>query len=160
SDPLVFAKSLETQLRCLIFDPVRQLHLECPLRVVVLLFDGVDECNGDDSQANLIHSIAHFLSARDLPILAFFGSRAEHQLKQIFQLPEVAKDLHQLVLDNHYLADADIRLFLNDKFLQIKTTHPFKLHLGADWPSPMHVEAIVDKSSGQFIYASVVINFV
>ncbi|KJA20381.1 hypothetical protein HYPSUDRAFT_217069 [Hypholoma sublateritium FD-334 SS-4] len=159
SDPLVFTKSLETQLRYLVFDPLRQLNSVSPLSVVVLLFDGVDECSGDDNQTNLIHLIADFLRSRELPIIAFFGSRAENQLKQIFQSYEVATNLQQLALDDHYLPDADIRLFLNDKFAQIKTTHPFKDHLDTNWPDPAHVQGIVDKSSGQFIYASVVINF-
>ncbi|KJA20361.1 hypothetical protein HYPSUDRAFT_43257 [Hypholoma sublateritium FD-334 SS-4] len=160
SDPLIFTKSLKTQLQYLVFDPLRQLHRNSPLRVVVLLFDGIDECSGHNNQTDLVRLISNFLSTRDLPIIAFFSSRTENQLQQVFHSHEISTNLHQLALDNHYLPDADIRIFLDDKFKHIKETHPFKRHLAANWPDPAHVEEIIDKSSGQFIYASVVINFV
>ncbi|KJA19409.1 hypothetical protein HYPSUDRAFT_143853, partial [Hypholoma sublateritium FD-334 SS-4] len=63
SDPLIFTKSLETQLQYLVFEPLRQLHRECPLNsAVVLLFDGVDECTGDQNQTDLVCLIADFLT--------------------------------------------------------------------------------------------------
>ncbi len=68
--------------------------------------------------------------------------------------------MHRLELDNHYRADDDILLFLNDKFRQIKQTHLIGHSLDGNWPDPVHVREIVGKSSGQFIYASVVINYV
>ncbi len=160
SDPLIFTKSFETQLRDLVFEPLRKLHRERLLNIVVLMFDGVDECNGDENQIHLIHLIAAFLNGRDLPIIAFFGSRAEHQLQQVFRSHDISPSLYQLALDDHYLPDADILLFLNDKFRQIKQTHLFSGYLDKDWPDPAHVKEIVGKSSGQFIYASVVIKFV
>ena len=160
ADPLVFTKSLETQLRYLIFDPLRQLHSKSPLSVIVLLFDGLDECSGHDIQVELVRLIAEFLSTQNLSVIAFFASRTEHQLQQVFQLHDVSTSLLQVALDNNYLADKDIRLFLDDKFKQIKDTHPFKQHIAKDWPDPTHVQEIVEKSSGQFIYASVVIQFI
>ncbi|KJA23437.1 hypothetical protein HYPSUDRAFT_201454 [Hypholoma sublateritium FD-334 SS-4] len=160
SDPLIFRKSLETQLGYLIFEPLRQLHRECPMKTnVVLLVDGVDECAGHENQKGLVRAIASFLSPRDIPVVAFFGSRAENHLGQIFRSQEVSTSLLQLALDGHYLPDNDIRLFLTEKFAEIKATHPFSDYLDKDWPDPSHVGDIVTKSSGQFIYASVVIIF-
>lgn len=48
---------------------------------------------------------------------------------------------------------------MNDSFNEIKQTHPAGESLGTEWPLPEHVEEIARKSSGQFIYASVVIHF-
>ncbi|KJA13276.1 hypothetical protein HYPSUDRAFT_209677 [Hypholoma sublateritium FD-334 SS-4] len=141
SDPLIFRKSLETQLAYLVIEPLRQLHRECPMKTnVVLMFDGVDECDNSGNQTDLVRFIASFLSTRDIPVIAFFC-------------------LLQLALDDHYLPDNDIRLFLTEKFAEIKTTHPFSDNLDKDWPDTAHVGEIVTKSSGQFIYASVVIKF-
>ncbi len=56
--------SLETQLRYLVFDPLRQLHHASLLSVVVLLLDGVDECSGHDNQTDLVNLIANFFSSR------------------------------------------------------------------------------------------------
>ncbi len=66
---------------------------------------------------------------------------------------------YTLPLDNNYLPDDDIRLFLKDSFDEIKCSHPFARLLGKDWPTTFEVEEIVEKSSGQFIYASVVFKF-
>ncbi len=159
-DPLIFKKSLETQLRYLVFEPLKLLHREKILNNVVLMFDGVDECNGHDNQTQLIRLISKFVNSHDLPIIAFFGSRAEHQLQQIFRSQDISTILHQLALDDRYLPDADIRLFLDDRFRQIKETHILSSHLENDWPDTAHIQEIVGKSSGQFIYASVVIDFV
>ncbi len=58
------------------------------------------------------------------------------------------------------MPDADIRLFLDDSFSKIKATHHFRHLLPRAWPAPAVVEEVVNKSSGQFIYASVVIKFI
>lgn len=160
SDPLILAKSLETQLQYLVFGPLQQLHERYSLTTTVLLFDGIDECDGNDNQTLLVQLIAGILINQDLPINAFFGSRPENHLQEIFRTDEVSTNLQKITLDDRYLPDIAIRIFLDDKFAKIKKTHSFKDLLPSDWPPMEHVEEIVQKSSGQFIYASVVINFV
>jgi hypothetical protein len=65
----------------------------------------------------------------------------------------------RLVLDDKYLPDIDIRAFLVSKFKDIKERHPAGTSL-LSWPSDEEVEQLVQKSSGQFIYASTVIKFI
>ncbi|KAF8959302.1 hypothetical protein BDZ97DRAFT_1735828, partial [Flammula alnicola] len=77
-----------------------------------------------------------------------------------FNSRKVTSIVTRLALDGIYRADEDIRLFLNDKFAEIKDSHPFKHLIDPSWPPETIVENIIQKSSGQFIYASVVINFV
>lgn len=160
SDPLIFEKPLKTQLRSLISEPLKQLHDKCPFDVIVLLLDGVDECTGNENQTNLVRKIVDIITDPGLPVIVFFTSRTENHLQQVFRSPKVTKFLLQLALDDQYLPDKDIRLFLTDKFTQIRATHPFNHNLGPDWPDPAHIQEIVQKSSGQFIYASVVIKFI
>ncbi len=58
SDPLIFTKSLKTQFEFLLFDPLRELRRQSShLNTLVLLFDGIDECDDKDEQANLIRII-------------------------------------------------------------------------------------------------------
>ncbi len=54
----------------------------------------------------------------------------------------------------------DIQHFLVDCFDDIKQTHPLRKHLKPEWPTAENLQQIVDKSSGQFVYASTVIKFV
>ncbi len=94
-------------------------------KTVVLLVDGVDECNGHSEQAKLIRTIANFISKRTFPMIAFFGSRTENHLCAEFRSPVLSDTLLQLPLDTDYRSDKDILLFLNDSFENIKSTHPF-----------------------------------
>ncbi|KJA20299.1 hypothetical protein HYPSUDRAFT_102979, partial [Hypholoma sublateritium FD-334 SS-4] len=160
SDPLIFNESLEKQFELLIFDPLRQLHKESPIeKAIVFLLDGVDECSGENNQVNVIRTIAQFVAEKAIPLIVIFSSRAESQLKMAFNSPRIDSILGRLPLDTDYRAADDIRLFLDDSFTKIKTTHPFKSSIDFEWPAPSLVQEIVDKSSKQFIYSSVVVNF-
>jgi hypothetical protein len=65
----------------------------------------------------------------------------------------------RLALDDKYLPDEDIRTFLVSKFQDIKKRHPSGTSLPS-WPPENDIERLVQKSSGQFIYASTVIKFI
>ncbi len=160
--PLIFRKSLETQFETLIFGPLLQLQGSSDKQnTVVLLIDGVDECNGHGEQAKLIRTITNFIMKQSFPLIAFFGSRTENQLCTEFRSPVLLDILLQLPLDTDYRADEDILLFLNDSFEKIKSTHPFGSALRDDnWPAQADIDKLMSKGSGQFIYASVVINFI
>ncbi len=64
-----------------------------------------------------------------------------------------------LVLDNNYKPDNDIRLFLLEKFAELKSTHPQGPYLPSPWPPESSVNKLVENSSGQFIYAATVMRF-
>ncbi len=159
-DSLIFTKSLKTQFEVLIFDPLRELKRTTRnLHTVVLFFDGVDECIDKDDQVKLIQIVADFVLSDSYPALAFLASRTEDQIGTVFRSAAISNVTLNLSLDDKYLPDEDIRVFLDDSFKEIKRTHPFAWLLDTNWPTVPEVEAIVEKSSGQFIYASVVIKF-
>ncbi|KJA20951.1 hypothetical protein HYPSUDRAFT_42550 [Hypholoma sublateritium FD-334 SS-4] len=159
SNPLIFQQTFEAQLDMLIVRPLRLLQASYPALKLLLIIDGVDECDGESTQMNLIRTLAKLLRTKNLPFIVLFGSRRENQLLMAFNSRDMAGNLTQLPLDDNYQPEKDILRFLNDSFDEIKQTHPFGKRLGTDWPLPEHVQEIVVKSSGQFIYASVVINF-
>lgn len=159
SNPLIFEQSLESQLEVLIVEPLRCLPNSNSSKLL-LIVDGVDECSGADNQRNLIRVISTLLRTKSLPLIVLFGSRRETQLQMAFNTRDTDAILLRLPLDDNYQPSEDIRRFLNDSFAEIKFTHPFNDRLSQDWPTPGHVQQIVDKSSGQFIYASVVVMFV
>jgi len=66
----------------------------------------------------------------------------------------------RLALDDSYLPDEDIKLFLTDKFQEIKSTHRLRAYIPPEWPPSDVLKQLVRKSSGQFIYASTVIRYV
>jgi hypothetical protein len=54
----------------------------------------------------------------------------------------------------------DITRFLLDKFEEIRLTHPIRSDLPSSWLSNQDIKTLVNRSSGQFIYASTVVKFV
>lgn len=159
SNPLIFNQCFRTQLEQLIIAPLRSLQLSGWRLKLVFVIDGVDECHEEESQRHLIHTFSTFLATEGCPIIILFGSRAECHIVSAFRAPHVARNLLQLPLDDHYLPSEDIRRFLDARFATIKTTHYMCHLLDDNWPAEECVREIVNKSSGQFIYASVVMNF-
>ena len=158
-NPLVFEQTIETQLDLLVVRPLGYLQVLDPSWTLCLIVDGVDECNSHDTQTSLIHTMASLLRSKNVPLIVLFASRRENQLLMAFDSRDMTGILNQFPLDDNYKSDTDIQHFLDDSFDEIKQTHPLRKWLAADWPSQDHVQQIVRKSSGQFIYASVVIKF-
>ncbi|KAF5310908.1 hypothetical protein D9619_008233 [Psilocybe cf. subviscida] len=161
ADPLIFSQHIEKQFSNLIIALVRDVPLGKP---VVLLIDGLDECISEDDQQYLIHMIHVLVAQRNpsVPLKIMFASRPEAHLAMPFnQLGQSAGGLLKLSLDNtRYHPEADIRLFVSASFDDIRRTHRLGANLGSAWPSKDAIEYIVSKSSGQFLYAAAVMQFV
>lgn len=167
NDPLIFEQSIEDQVQALILNPLRLAgyvrdSLSVATRPILILIDGLDECDGRNTQATLVRALSSkFFANNDIPLRLFFSSRPESHLSVSFNQVDVSRRLKRIVLNSDFLPDDDIRLFLTDKFAEIKATHPLKQYLmDAVWPSESEIRGIVEKSSGQFIYAAVVITYI
>ncbi|KAF8198406.1 hypothetical protein BJ912DRAFT_25613 [Pholiota molesta] len=160
-DPLIFDQSLETQLQYLIIQPLLRLppHLK---RLLVVFIDGLDECKDRNAQANLIKVLGNISCSGTIPVVFLIASRREPQIEAEFVRKPISNILKTLPLDNSDIEKTsdDIRRYLVDKFRDIKETHRLKQYLPIDWPPASSVKEIVTKSSGQFIFASVAINYV
>ena len=107
-NPLVFEQTFEAQLDLLVVRPLRLLQMSDPTWTLLLIVDGVDECDGKDTQMSLIRALAKLLRSKDLPLIVLFGSRRENQLLMAFDSREMTGILKQLPLDDNYRADEDI----------------------------------------------------
>ncbi|KDR79782.1 hypothetical protein GALMADRAFT_136388 [Galerina marginata CBS 339.88] len=163
-NPLIFAQSLEEQFLSLIVSPLKQLaesgFFANPDSPRLIIIDGLDECDKSPVQCNIIRTIFQLIHSQRLPILFLIASRPETEICLAFDAPSSIPILARLALDDEYGSFDDIRRFLYDKFTEIKQTHQIKNHIPRSWPTQDVVEALVRKSSGQFIYASTVIKFV
>ena len=164
-DPLIFQYTLEKQLTKLICEPLQKLLEQdnsygtpWPRLLVV---DGLDECLDEDSQEKLVSTLAGIIRRHRLPLRVLIASRPEQHLKYAFSTLNSHSTLFHLQLTDEYRPDDDIRRFLIDKFDAIKENHPFSQRLSmSPWPSEQQIESLVRKSSGQFIFASVVARFI
>ncbi|KAJ7801430.1 hypothetical protein B0H14DRAFT_2181645, partial [Mycena olivaceomarginata] len=80
-DPAIVNRSLSDQLQKLIIDPCRRVSLSRP---VTLVIDGLDECDGEDIQQEVLQSIGNVVRWEHLPILFFLTSRPESHIRDIF----------------------------------------------------------------------------
>ena len=167
NDPSLPTRSLEAQMDALIVKPLEAAASSCTggvdfmnPRPKVIVLDGLDECGDPESQRYILKVLLNSVSNHSIPFSFILASRPEQHIREAFDGKLLSSLTTRLVLDDKYQPDDDIRTFLQFKFQDIKDRHPSCGHLAATWPSDKDIERIVQKSSGQFIYASTVIKFI
>ena len=163
-DPLIFSKSLAIQVKSLIVGPLQPLaqggFFNNPASRRLVVIDGLDECSNPKVQQNILEVLANSQRQYGLPLIFLFASRPEQHISLTFNTGLLPSVTTRFALDESYLPDRDIELFLTDKFQEIKSTHRLRTFIPPQWPLPDVLEQLVQKSSGQFIYASTVIRYV
>jgi hypothetical protein len=129
-------------------------------RPKVIVLDGLDECGDPESQRYILKVLLNSVSNQSIPFSFIVASRPEQHIREAFDGKLLSSLTTRLVLDDKYHPDVDIRTFLQSKFRDIKDRHPSRGHFPPSWPSDEDLERLVQKSSGQFIYASTVIKFI
>jgi hypothetical protein len=163
-DPLIFSKSFAVQVETLIVAPLQPLaeagYFNDPTSRRLVIIDGLDECSDPKVQQNILQVLANAQQQHRLPLVFLIASRPEQHISLTFNTGLLSGSTSCLALDESYLPDEDIKLFLTDKFQEIKSTHRLRAYIPPKWPLPDILEQLVRKSSGQFIYASTVIRYV
>ncbi|KAF9476642.1 hypothetical protein BDN70DRAFT_923173 [Pholiota conissans] len=158
-DASVLTKNLEVQLRQLLVNPLNRAENK-PDTPFVLVIDGLDEAGGEDDQISFLHLLAwHFLPHR-LPLKIIVTSRPEPWIKSSFATNPLRLHTHNHFLRRTSQTDDDIRTLLISKFAEIQGTHDLMKNRAESWPPCEIIDDIVDKASGQFIYASTVLRFI
>ncbi|KAK7000284.1 NACHT domain-containing protein [Favolaschia claudopus] len=149
-DPALLNKSLHDQLQRLLIDPYHDVDTSDG-RSLVIVIDGLDECEGDDRQAEILRSLPNLASLPLLRILIV--SRPEAHINQVFGEAALFESCRHLTVPGSY---EDVELYLTAAFEEIRKDHG----IVASWPEKDQIRRILDKSSGHFIYAATVIRFV
>ncbi|KAF8986560.1 hypothetical protein BDQ17DRAFT_1289625, partial [Cyathus striatus] len=157
-NPNIFKTNIRTRMTTLVVEPFNLANtVDTAPRLIVL--DGLDECEVRKDQAEIIEAIAKSLSMdRGSQLRVLLASRPEVEIRQAFDEECISSISIQLALDDTFDPDKDIELFLQSRFQLLKRQHVLGSTL-VSWPSNEDIRRIVQKSSGQFIYASTVIDF-
>jgi hypothetical protein len=116
TDPAIVNQSLRDQLQMLIMEPCRRSGHTHPM---VLVIDGLDECEGYKIQQEILRSIVNLIY-RPLPILFLISSRPE---------PHLGESLEEALLSGlHCSLDVqqsfrDMRKYLLNEFRRIHREH-------------------------------------
>jgi len=133
-------KSLAHQVRCLITEPLLTLRQvgknDHPTSKRLIIINGLDECADPMAQRDILDVFATALHRCHLPGLIFLlSSRPEQHISLAFNACLLWGLSTRIALDESYLPDDDIRLFLTDKFEEIKSTHRLQADIPLQWPS-------------------------
>jgi hypothetical protein len=151
TDPSITNRSLSIQLQRLIIEPC-QLNLHG--HTLTLIIDGLDECEGQNIQQEILRSIGKVMHDKSLPLRFLIVSRPEPHIREIF-----IGMLHDELNVNQ--SSEDVRKYLLDEFARIHRDHCATMAMVPEpWPSPEIIKDLVHKSSGYFIYASTIIKFI
>ncbi|KAK6991829.1 hypothetical protein R3P38DRAFT_3373515 [Favolaschia claudopus] len=145
-DPSLVNKTLATQFQRLIIEP---WNAAAPSAPVVVVIDGLDECQSEDDQQEILRC----LLKTSLSLNFLVVSRPEPQIQTVLDGSKI-EDL------NIKGSETDVRKYLAEEFEHIRTTHKSMHDISAPWPDCKAISHLVFQSSGHFIYASTVIQFV
>ncbi|KAF7377482.1 NACHT domain-containing protein [Mycena sanguinolenta] len=126
-------------------------------RVLVIVIDGLDECEGKEIQHEILRSIGTAVREGPLPLRFFVASRPEPHIREVFT--GALQDVHfGINIEQSFI---DVEKYLLDEFARIhREHHETMAAIPFPWPAPQVVDSLVQKSSGYFIYASTVIKFI
>ncbi|KAF9445072.1 hypothetical protein P691DRAFT_806207 [Macrolepiota fuliginosa MF-IS2] len=163
-DPQLVKKSPAEQYESFIVQPfgVKKLLAEHHDTVLILL-DGLDECDGEEAQCEIILLIGRFvLQYPTCPLIWLIASRPEPHIRDSFSEGELQRAYGEMrVLVDSDQGRRDVEKYLRDNFAKIRKKHrrsiPSSLH---HWPSESDFSTIATQSSGLFIFPSTLIRFI
>jgi hypothetical protein len=164
-DPALFSCSIQAQIQALIVKPLNAVANDETLILVsrprLIILDGLDECRTTSSQTHILNALSTAIRHLHIPLCFLIASRPEQDIRQAFNDQSGLGSLSfSIALDATYRPDRDIEVFLQSTFDEIKRNHPSRAHLPTSWPSAKDIRRLVNKSSGQFIFASTVAKYV
>jgi len=157
-DPSILSRTPATQIKALIVDPLNMISKEVlNQRPNLVIIDGLDECLDHPAQENILKLLAESVRQLTTPMLFLIASRPELEIRDTFNSEILRPITYTLPLEHDYQSDQDIRHFLTSKFQELHLRRP---HLPQSWPPKPDIDNLVEKSSGQFIYAATVIRYI
>ena len=167
NDPSIPSKAFEIQLQKLILEPLQQVSEQCK-EPIVFIIDGLDECEGEDMQSNVLRLLGSVfqrpsVGGCDRQVCFIVTSRPEPWIHDEFTIEPLSSITRQIFLGQTSEANDDIRTFFRLGFTEIHDSPKHRLtmsNVAKPWPSYSVLDKLVDKASGQFIFPATVLKFV
>ena len=156
-DPLVLNQALEDQFQKLLLAPISALAVPVPSMTIIV--DALDECDDGELAASFVEIIALAASDHQLPFKFLFTSRIEERIRAKFESDEASSVVFPLSLKN-FDASADIRTYYGSRFLRVYKDNLPVMSVTRPWPSHSDLDKLIKMTSGSFIFANTVVNFV
>lgn len=172
-DPTCLTKSLDDQFRLLFITPFTENYVKAGSPQRVIFVDGLDECQNtktSDNQCRIMKLICDsaLQHTGPLPFIWVIASRPEDNLKKTwaeirnqFRVQGRESKLWELNIPvDSDQATQDVELFLHHQFETIGKNYSDIIPGRSRWPSDSDFVKIARKSSGLFVFASTVTNYI
>ncbi|PPR06465.1 hypothetical protein CVT24_002607 [Panaeolus cyanescens] len=153
NNPSFFDLNLQKQLDGLIVRPLKESKRTSPL---VLVIDGLDECQDSAIQLYILRSFVRIFSEIPLiPLRILVSCRPEPHILDYLKENQENRALTCLDLYNVSDSQADITLYVKCRFETIRLKRRIQSH----WPEICDIHRLVGYCGGSFILASVVLDY-
>ncbi|KAF5358410.1 hypothetical protein D9756_001296 [Leucocoprinus leucothites] len=158
NDPHVLSKALRVQFKHLIVEPFSRLRSQNHKNIqkpLVIVIDGLDECEGEEAQREIVETISEAIRSKSLPLIWLICSRREAHLRYIFSRIHECGQV-ELLMD----ADCkdDVSRFVREGLASIRDE--YEDLTPSAWPPEEQVEEVLKAASGLFVFASTALKFV
>jgi len=159
-DKSLVEKKIASQFRFLILERIQELGKQGKrVQPKVIFIDGLDECSGDDAQAEIIKIIASSVREGSTPFHWAIFSRAEPRIVSTFKQENIASVIHSVELPISREADSEIEMYLRGGFKNILEKQNFP-QLSSSWPADTDIRLLVDAADGLFAHPAAVLRHV
>jgi hypothetical protein len=156
----IHTHSIHTQVQALLVSVLKPFASD-GLSGLLIVLDALDECRED---ANKVHGgdlVPVLLAAmKSIPFVKLFlTSRRESSIERMFARDDIVGETRPLVLHRDIPRDTvqvDINRYLRDEFAKIRRT----AKVNDDFPLNSHVETLVARADGLFIYARTAVEYI
>ncbi|KAJ3552186.1 hypothetical protein NP233_g12939 [Leucocoprinus birnbaumii] len=156
-DNTIVKKTLVEQFRRLFVDPLRKLRdMQRPFPSKTFIIDGLDECDGEDSQTTIINIIGDSVVSKTTPFRWLILSRLEPHIVATFGSPSVRSTIHQIELTISPELNPEIHRFFAGKLTEIGR----KRGIESTWPADKDIATLVDVSAGLFAHSHALVLFI
>ncbi|KAF9442437.1 hypothetical protein P691DRAFT_789458 [Macrolepiota fuliginosa MF-IS2] len=158
-DPELLEKGMREQFKIFIVAPFVHRRIGQGREALGILLDGLDECNGQGPQCDIIRLISDFVrDYPDVPLVWVISSRPEPHICSTFEEDTVTiNHWHEYIPVDSTEACQDVELFLTKRFEKIRSRFRY---VSPHWPSETQRLKITYASSGLFVFAEVATHFI
>ncbi|TFK25113.1 hypothetical protein FA15DRAFT_640025 [Coprinopsis marcescibilis] len=156
-DLAVVKRSLKAQLDALIIQPLAQARQKNPgeLWPHVIIIDGLDEVKDEEQQATILSILHECVKTPQFPFRILIASRPEPKMRKYF-LGAGKSRTHFVDINEDYDVEPDLDIFFGVSFALIREENLIQ----DEWPAKQDITELISRASGQFAYASTVVEYV
>jgi NACHT domain len=152
SSPHIEHDSLAVQCEKLLIRPLKSIGL-----CITIIIDALDECEDKEYVSEFLSVLAQYVD--EIPFVKIFiTGRPEDHIRSGFAIPSLQTRELPLHDVDSATVDSDIELYVRNRLQEIAMRRRFCIN--GPWPLEKDIATIIWKSSGFFIIASIIIDFI